>query len=239
MSHGAERLAVAQTTTGDFGPDTVETKRLLHEAAADLVECEQKIATLNVKLQAASLFIRDILEALGREQPPVDAIVNLPDIALQVVGQIEQYKTEATAAEARILIEQGRYRACRQDLDDVEARFTAQAAHLREYGRHKVDCSRRRLKEGTFIHAPCTCGFDGVLNVVDHLYGCGCYLFSGNLIACPEHSPEQVRISARVRADQNEGSVGVRPECDCDQAYSLDPEYHASDCAYRRSMEKR
>jgi hypothetical protein len=36
---------------------------------------------------------------------------------------------------------------------------------------------------------------------VDHAYDCGCYWSSGNLVACSEHSPEQARISARLKSE--------------------------------------
>jgi hypothetical protein len=64
---------------------------LLHDVDAEL-------AQLHLSLQAASLFVRDIIEALGQPQPPLDATVDLPAIAMQVVGQIEELKAELARA---------------------------------------------------------------------------------------------------------------------------------------------
>lgn len=50
---------------------------------------------LNIKLQAASVFIRDVIEALGKQQPPLDAVVDLNALALEVVGHIEELKVQS------------------------------------------------------------------------------------------------------------------------------------------------
>ena len=42
----------------------------------------------------ASGFVRDVIEALGYPQPAPATTVNLSEIALQVVGQIEELKTQ-------------------------------------------------------------------------------------------------------------------------------------------------
>lgn len=51
-------------------------------------------------LQAASLFVRNVIEACGNVQPPLDAMVDLQELALQVVGQIEQFKVEMEQSQA-------------------------------------------------------------------------------------------------------------------------------------------
>ena len=51
---------------------------------------------LDLKWAAASEFIRDIYHALGRPQPPPEAIVNLSALALEVIGQIEELKATQT-----------------------------------------------------------------------------------------------------------------------------------------------
>lgn len=51
-------------------------------------------------LRAASEFVRDIIEALGKPQPPLDALVDLPALAMEVVGQIEELKAEQGRAQA-------------------------------------------------------------------------------------------------------------------------------------------
>lgn len=53
---------------------------------------------LDLKWAAASGFVRDVLFALGRPEPAPEAVVDLPSIALQVVGQIEELKAELAAA---------------------------------------------------------------------------------------------------------------------------------------------
>jgi hypothetical protein len=55
---------------------------------------------LDLRWAAASEFVRDVIEALGRTQPSSEFIVDLPELAMQVVGQIEEYKVRAEAAEA-------------------------------------------------------------------------------------------------------------------------------------------
>ena len=51
-------------------------------------------ATADLYWAAASGFVRDVIEALGHPQPAPDSVVNLSAIALQVVGQIEELKTQ-------------------------------------------------------------------------------------------------------------------------------------------------
>lgn len=50
---------------------------------------------LDLKWAAASEFIRDVIEALGKPQPTPEAIVDLPSLALEVVGRIEELKASA------------------------------------------------------------------------------------------------------------------------------------------------
>jgi hypothetical protein len=55
----------------------------------------------DLSLQAASLFVRQIYDALGKDQPPLDAIVDLESLALEVYGQIEELKVALEALERR------------------------------------------------------------------------------------------------------------------------------------------
>ena len=48
---------------------------------------------------------------------------------------------------------------------------------------------------------------------VDRAYDCGCYWASGNLVACPEHSPEQARISARLKAEAPAAPAALPQTC--------------------------
>ena len=67
------------------------------------------IHEVRLAMETPSAFVRDVIGALGRPQPPPDSTVNLSEIALQVVGQIEELKTQntdllAALKEARIFI---------------------------------------------------------------------------------------------------------------------------------------
>ena len=62
-------------------------------------ELEAQLAALDLKWAAASRFVRDVIEATSQRQPEQEGIVDLPELALQVVGQIEHYKTEVTRLE--------------------------------------------------------------------------------------------------------------------------------------------
>jgi DNA repair exonuclease SbcCD ATPase subunit len=59
---------------------------------AERESLQQQLDALDIRLQAASGFVRDIIEAIGREQPPLEAVVDLPELLMQVVGQIETGK---------------------------------------------------------------------------------------------------------------------------------------------------
>lgn len=71
-------------------------------AEALVVSLKAEKADLDLTWAAASEFIRDVIEALGMSQPVSEAKVDLPAIALQVVGQIEDYKVRAEAAESQV-----------------------------------------------------------------------------------------------------------------------------------------
>ena len=62
-------------------------------------------AELDLRWAAASLFVRDIFDAVALPQPPVDGIVDLNKLALQVVGQIEDLKEDAETQRANCIIE--------------------------------------------------------------------------------------------------------------------------------------
>lgn len=49
------------------------------------------------QLKRASQFIRDVIEAIGFEQPDLDAVVDLEELRLCLVGQIEELKVAAAA----------------------------------------------------------------------------------------------------------------------------------------------
>ena len=52
------------------------------------------IHEVRLAAETPSAFVRDVIGALGRPQPPPDSTVNLSEIALQVVGQIEELKAQ-------------------------------------------------------------------------------------------------------------------------------------------------
>ena len=52
------------------------------------------IHEVRLAMETPSAFVRDVIGALGRPQPPPDSTVNLSEIALQVVGQIEELKAQ-------------------------------------------------------------------------------------------------------------------------------------------------
>jgi hypothetical protein len=75
-------------------------KAAIHEALSSQEEelresLSSSAPALDLKWAAASEFIRDIFEALGKPQPAPEAIVDLRVLALEVVGQIEELKVAA------------------------------------------------------------------------------------------------------------------------------------------------
>lgn len=85
---------------------------------------QARVQQLDLKWAATSLFIRDVIEALGEPEPAKAAVVNLPDIAMRVVGQIEQLKSEVATNEARV-------HQIEQERESANARFCE--AHRGEY----------------------------------------------------------------------------------------------------------
>jgi len=70
-----------------------------HEESCARMQCRvlhQQVTDLDLKWNAASQFVRDVVFALGESEPSPDAVVDLPAIALQVVGQIEDFKQQVT-----------------------------------------------------------------------------------------------------------------------------------------------
>ncbi len=76
----------------------VEMERLTDALAA----MTQERDALDLRWEAASLFIRDVIDACGQQQPAPDGFVDLSSLRLIVVGQIEEYKSRTTAAEASL-----------------------------------------------------------------------------------------------------------------------------------------
>jgi len=84
--------------------------------------------TESIQLQAASLFVRDVIEALGRPQPPLDSTVDLSTLRFDVVGQLEEMK----ATIERLTAENQRLKALEQLVLELKA-------HSSEHGWQDVD----------------------------------------------------------------------------------------------------
>lgn len=68
-----------------------------NELADQFATAQAQLHALDLKWAAASEFIRDIIEALGQPQPPSEAIIDLPKLALYAIGQIEELKVRDAA----------------------------------------------------------------------------------------------------------------------------------------------
>jgi hypothetical protein len=62
------------------------------KAEAEVERLKAELAALDLKWAAASVFVRDVIDACGLPQPPAEGVVDLPALALQVIGQIEEGK---------------------------------------------------------------------------------------------------------------------------------------------------
>jgi hypothetical protein len=85
-------------------------KAAIHEALSSQEEelresLSSSAPALDLKWAAASEFIRDIFEALGKPQPAPEAIVDLRVLALEVVGQIEELKVDSPSISPSVLRE--------------------------------------------------------------------------------------------------------------------------------------
>lgn len=78
--------------------------------AADILDELQKAEQMWLR---ASLFIRDVMEAVAIEQPPEGATISLDQLRLQVIGYIEELKLEENRWRVAVAAE-------RADRDHIE-----------------------------------------------------------------------------------------------------------------------
>ncbi len=75
---------------------------MVAERDLKIVSQEQENARLTAKWAAVSEFIRDLFEVAGLPQPPLEGVVDLPELALQLMGQIEEGKVAEQQRDAAL-----------------------------------------------------------------------------------------------------------------------------------------
>lgn len=88
---------------------------------------------LDLKWAASSNFVREIIEALGQPQPEPEAVIDLPALVLQVVGQLEELKLERDTFHANYLVEHQLRQSAEATLNVIERKTDALAALVRSF----------------------------------------------------------------------------------------------------------
>lgn len=169
----------------------------LAAAEADRKSAEATAEEAEAQVETASSFIRVICEAVGLEQPPLDYVISLRKLEWQVIGLIEDQKTqletvhtqlaelqaelsseclEVVGAIARKEAAMRDEAAQRERADKAEAQLaerSSQRDEMRRFAEHKSTCAvwpfgGNHPRKSTMMRAvACTCGLDTLLASVE------------------------------------------------------------------------